>query len=183
MLEGTTCYGVATRGTRLPHSVGSALQLTVSEPVRINGCPVTKGDFHDSASDISLIYEQLDNGVKQIRAVFTIPARASENLFSNITEERPEHMAYVEWFSPLTRAPDSKTGMFNVTRSLIDGGRLCSVMDVRRVIRSVHLSPRYGGPVPRAWTYDVVLEECKSFTVNSHSDRHMFQMFEETVPS
>jgi len=73
--------------------------------------------------------------------------------------------------------------MYSVSRSLAEGGRLCSVVDVRRVVRSAHLSPRSAGPVPREWTSDNVLELCKAFWLNSHSDRHMFQLFEDTVPS
>ena len=117
----------------------------------------------------------------QVRVIFTVPDKASEKLFRDIpTEDRPRYLAYVEWFSPFSRQPHSDHGMYPVSRSYAHGSpddRLCSVVDIRRLVRSAHLLPRFGSVAPREWNSANVLETSPSFWFNTFSDLDMYQHF------
>ncbi|THV04071.1 hypothetical protein K435DRAFT_650090 [Dendrothele bispora CBS 962.96] len=118
-----------------------------------------------------------DMCVGQVRIVFTVPNKYYNSLFEGIpAKDQPKHLAYVEWFTPFT-TPDENNGLYKVSRCNVDGGRLSSVVDVRRLVRSVHLLPRFGRIADRSWTSSTVLESCQSFYVNSDSDRHIYQLF------
>ncbi|KAJ3963468.1 hypothetical protein EV361DRAFT_767010, partial [Lentinula raphanica] len=60
-------------------------------------------------------------------------------------------LAYVEWFSPFQPSPDSNHRLFKVSHCEVEGGRLASIVDVRRLLRSVHLFPRFGRVADRTW--------------------------------
>ena len=97
------------------------------------------------------------------------------SVFSRLpVEERPRHLAYVEWFSPFAQRPDPESRQFSVSRSYDGPDRLCSIVDVRRIVRSVHLVPRCRGPIPPEWASNNVLELCRSFWVNDLSDRNLY---------
>ncbi|KAJ3775118.1 hypothetical protein FB446DRAFT_638542 [Lentinula raphanica] len=118
-----------------------------------------------------------DTRVAQVRIVFTLTDKASEHLFQGIpTQDRPHVLAYIEWFTPFT-AQDPNHGLYKVSRSTVEGGRLASIIDIQRILRSVHLLPRFGPVANRDWTSSSVLEDCTSFLVNSDSDRDIYQFF------
>lgn len=111
--------------------------------------------------------------VGQVRIVFTLPQATIDSLFPpNIRP--PVHLAYVEWFSRFTSMPEDNCKMYRVKRVLKDGGRLASVVPVSFIQRSVHLFPRWGGPVPADWTSSNVLDESPSFLVNCFKDPHTY---------
>ncbi|KAJ3797788.1 hypothetical protein GGU11DRAFT_666105, partial [Lentinula aff. detonsa] len=53
-------------------------------------------------------------------------------------------------------APDVNHGLFKVSRCNVDGGRLASVVDINRIIRSVHLIPKFGQIANREWDTSTV---------------------------
>ncbi|KAJ3996010.1 hypothetical protein F5050DRAFT_1799862 [Lentinula boryana] len=118
-----------------------------------------------------------DTRVAQVRIVFTLPPKAADMLFCDVpTQDRPCFLAYIEWFTPFLER-DANHGLHKVSRSNVEGGRLASVVDIVRFLRSVHLLPRFGPVANREWRSSSVLDDCPSFLVNSDSDRHMYQFF------
>ena len=109
----------------------------------------------------------------QLRAVFSIPLRAQQDIFTDL--EIPQHLAYVEWFTRFPNTPHSHHGMYRVSRSFKDGIREAAIIPVNDIFRSVMLFPRFGPIAPRDWTSDNVLEECKDFYVNPYVDEHMYR--------
>ncbi|KAJ3826355.1 hypothetical protein F5880DRAFT_1631241 [Lentinula raphanica] len=102
---------------------------------------------------------------------------APTSLLEGVSEEkRPCHLAYVEWFSPFPANSDSNHRLYKVSHCEVEGGRLASIVDVRRLIRSVHLFPRFGCIADRTWKSSTVLDDCQTFFVNTDSDRHMYQL-------
>ncbi|THU96676.1 hypothetical protein K435DRAFT_663997 [Dendrothele bispora CBS 962.96] len=119
-----------------------------------------------------------DTCVAQVRLVFTVLQKSADYLFEGIPlKDKPHYLAYVEWFSPFGTQPDENCGLYKVSRCNVEGGRLASVVDVRRLVRSVHLLPRFGRIANRDWTSSTVLDQCPSFFTNFYSDRHIYQLF------
>ncbi|KAF9032528.1 hypothetical protein BDZ89DRAFT_1100996 [Hymenopellis radicata] len=114
--------------------------------------------------------------IAQVRLVFTLTPGMMKRVFNGIPRsDWPTHMAYVCWFTAFG-CPDPDSSLYSVSRCETDGGYIASVVDVRLIERSVHLFPRFGRVAPRAWTSSNVLEKCKSFYLNSYSDRHMYKL-------
>ncbi|KAI0703890.1 hypothetical protein C8T65DRAFT_810535 [Cerioporus squamosus] len=114
--------------------------------------------------------------VAQVRLVFKIPERGMRDLFPHLpSSQRPNHLAYVEWFTPFDDAGVNH-GLYKVKRSLRGRARLASIIPVEQLERSCHLFPEYGAVAPREWTSDNVLDKCPAFFVNSFSDRHMYKI-------
>ncbi|KIJ05946.1 hypothetical protein PAXINDRAFT_103573 [Paxillus involutus ATCC 200175] len=125
-----------------------------------------------------------DTGIKgyrvgQVRVVFSISAQARDLMFghstTNISAVVPQHLAYVEWFTPFSPTPERNHAMYKVTRSIVDGERMASIVPVANIRRSVHLIPKFGATAPREWTSSNVLERCKTFFVNPFTDRHAYR--------
>ncbi|KDQ49252.1 hypothetical protein JAAARDRAFT_201038 [Jaapia argillacea MUCL 33604] len=107
--------------------------------------------------------------VAQVRAVFRLPPKVSQAMFpSHITP--PEHLAYVEWFTPFKSTPEPNHRMYQISRSVKDGKRVSAVVAVEDIQSSVHLYPLFGPVLCRAWSSDDVLEECTRFYVNCFKD-------------
>jgi hypothetical protein len=86
----------------------------------------------------------------------------------------PEHLAYVEWFTPFRAEPEPNSKMYKVTRALQGNSRLASIVPVSRIGQSLHLIPLPGGTIPRDWSSDTVLDHCQTFLVNSFTDRRTY---------
>ncbi|EPQ50619.1 hypothetical protein GLOTRDRAFT_50393 [Gloeophyllum trabeum ATCC 11539] len=112
--------------------------------------------------------------IAQVRLVFSVPPRGVATLFKRCP---PEHLAYVEWFSPFSSRPDRKSGMYKVTRSIQNGERLASIIPVSQIERSIHLFPKWGPVAPREWSSSTVLDLAPAFFVNPFLDRHTFVTF------
>jgi hypothetical protein len=110
--------------------------------------------------------------VGQVRVVFSLPKRTKNLLPDNV--QWPEHLAYVEWFTKFSAAPEAHHKMYKISRSFIHGDRLVSIVPVTNISRSVHLFPKFGSKVPREWTSCNVLDICPTFFVNSFSDKPMY---------
>ncbi|GJE98156.1 hypothetical protein PsYK624_143780 [Phanerochaete sordida] len=110
--------------------------------------------------------------IAQVRAIFSIPKRRLRTLFPN--HEPPQHLAYIEWFSPFGARPEPNHGMYKVTRSMRNGKRETAVIPLTDIRRSVHLHPAFGPIVPRDWSSSNVLDKCPKFFVSNFMDRHAY---------
>ncbi|KAJ3735343.1 hypothetical protein DFJ43DRAFT_1037221 [Lentinula guzmanii] len=116
--------------------------------------------------------------VARVRLVFTLPDKITNKLFADVSpDSQPLYLAYVEWFTPFSPSPDPNHRLHKISHCEVDGGRLASVVDIHRLVRSVHLFPKFGHIANCNWTSSSVLDECKTFFVNLDSDRHMYQLF------
>ncbi|KAI0819417.1 hypothetical protein BC628DRAFT_1514052 [Trametes gibbosa] len=114
--------------------------------------------------------------VAQVSVVFKIPDSAMSVLFPNHAVARPEHLAYVEWFTSFPSTPHPDHGLYKISRSLRRGDRIASIVPVQNIARSCQLFPDFGAAVPRTWASSTVLEDCTSSFVNSFADRNTYKM-------
>lgn len=82
-------------------------------------------------------------------------------------------LAYVEWFTPFG-AKDSLTDMYTVTRSSRNHHVYAEIIYADRIVRNVHLVPKFGKWRDNSWTADNVAEQCNTFFVNPYIDTHWF---------
>ncbi|KAG1789961.1 uncharacterized protein HD556DRAFT_1433520 [Suillus plorans] len=110
--------------------------------------------------------------VAQVQVVFSLLAKAKIAMFRNLNV--PDHLAYVEWFTPFANRPQANHGMYKVLRAFRDGERQASIVPVRNIRRSIHLMPKFGPVAPREWTTSNVLDRCSTFFVNTFTDRDAY---------
>ncbi|KAI0039140.1 hypothetical protein FA95DRAFT_1504590 [Auriscalpium vulgare] len=113
--------------------------------------------------------------IAQVRVVFTLAAKAHAAAFPT-NYNGPQHLAYIEWFTPFPAAAEPDHLMYKVLRSYRTGTRhrAFAVIPVDNIRRSVHLFPAFGAVAPRHWTSANVLERCDRFYVSSFLDRHNY---------
>jgi hypothetical protein len=114
--------------------------------------------------------------IAQVRVVFQIPSKVLPKVFPSSTTN-PSHLAYVEWFSPLSATPDNHSSMYKISRLVHHGRRRAAIIPVERIMCSVHLLPRFGPATPHDWKSFSVLDQCNTFYVNPFSDRHNYLLF------
>jgi hypothetical protein len=112
----------------------------------------------------------------QVRAIFEIPSRVTQNVFLSPNTMLPKHLAYVEWFSPIPVTPGSNHGLYRVNRLMHHGRRRATIIPVNTILHSVHLFPIFGPLIPQEWNMFSVLELCNNFYVNPFSDRDNYLM-------
>ncbi|KAI9435278.1 hypothetical protein H4582DRAFT_2112374 [Lactarius indigo] len=118
--------------------------------------------------------------VGRIRVVFSIPQKYLSRLFDPRVSV-PLHLAYVQWYSPLT-VLDPNNGMFKIRpQKDLEGNWICSIVPVGNIRRSVHLLPKFGPVVPAEWTSSSVLDHCDTFFVNNRTDRQIFHTLHNSV--
>ena len=116
--------------------------------------------------------------IAQVRVVFQIPSRVVDMVFPLLDNPPPNHLAYVEWFSPIPPRPDPKHLMYRLSRLVRNGRRSVSIISVDSIICSVHLLPRFGGlSTPPEWNHFTVLEQCQSFYINPFTDMYRYLTF------
>ncbi|KAG1810188.1 uncharacterized protein HD556DRAFT_1428325 [Suillus plorans] len=103
--------------------------------------------------------------VGQVRVIFALPPKSLPLLLPP-TVQVPKHLAYIEWFTPFSSAPDRRHGLYEL-----------SIVPLANIVRSVHLIPSFGAVVPQEWTSDTVLDDCNDFWLNSYLDRYTFCIF------
>ncbi|KAJ7588269.1 hypothetical protein C8J56DRAFT_1004496 [Mycena floridula] len=118
--------------------------------------------------------------IGQVRVMFSIPKKALPVLFHPGTRP-PQHLAYIEWFSPFPERPGAHHLLYKVSRSrAAGGGHLSSIVPVANIHRSAHLLPKFGPVAPVEWTSSSpaaatltssnVLDLCPTFYVNPFVD-------------
>ncbi|KAF8259154.1 hypothetical protein EI94DRAFT_1774000 [Lactarius quietus] len=107
--------------------------------------------------------------IAQVRVVFQIPNKVIPNVFPSSDTTIPSHLAYVEWFSPLSSTPDENSLLYRVSRLIHRGHRRSAIIPVERIMCSVHL-------LPHRKSFSV-LDKCNTFYVNLFSDRHNYLLF------
>ncbi|PPQ97936.1 hypothetical protein CVT26_002941 [Gymnopilus dilepis] len=111
--------------------------------------------------------------VGQVRCIFTLPQVAIDRWFSGKFSHK--HLAYVEWFTPFSKASvDRNSMLFKVSRLKLRGERRASIIPVSLIYSSIHLFPKFGPQAPTSWTSSNVLDTASSFYVNAFSDRFIY---------
>ena len=101
--------------------------------------------------------------------MFSLPQNSLSTFFPNGTQT-PRYLAYVDWLSRFPSSSHPDHGLYAV-HALERTWQTSSIIPVANIKRSVHLFPSFGRRVPRNWTSNTVLDDCKKFFVNSQSDR------------
>ena len=114
--------------------------------------------------------------MSHIRIVFSLPMFSLSTLFLD-GARIPQHLAYVEWYSPLPGDPEQNHLLYKVLPEREpDGSRTCSIIPLANIRRSVHLFPKFGPFAPQEWTSYNVLDLCNTFYLNDFTDRHMYRI-------
>ncbi|KAH9000965.1 hypothetical protein EDB86DRAFT_2801599, partial [Lactarius hatsudake] len=130
--------------------------------------------FRDSETSRTLIVTGYHIG--RVRIVFSLPERSLPTLFP-IGNEVPKHLVYVEWYTSFTENPEPGSHLFKIL-PMKDrgGGRVCSIIPLANIRRSVHLIPKFGVVAPQEWTSSTVLDSANVFFVNSFTDGHLYRI-------
>lgn len=102
--------------------------------------------------------------VAQVRLLFNLPAHLRTPAPGRAL---PEHLAYIEWFTPF-RAAHPHSQLRSVSRSSQDRSAAAEIIPVSDIVSSCHLLPRFGTHYRAGWSTDTVLEECPSFFLNPY---------------
>jgi hypothetical protein len=108
-----------------------------------------------------------------VKVIFSLPPEVVARLFGP-NEPPPPYLAYVEWFTPFEKNPQSNHMLYRVKRMLHDNQHAASIISLDSIRRSVHLIPAFGSISPREWSSSNVLDECSVFFVNAFADRHSY---------
>ena len=133
--------------------------------------------FHinEDLSDITDCYS--GDQIAQVRVVFKIPDNVIDIVFPSVDVTPPNHLAYVEWFTPLPATRDPVNHMYKVSRMFQNSERHTSIIPVETILCSVHLFPRLSSNTPHDWDSSSVLEHCQSFYVNPFCSRNSYLRF------
>ncbi|KAF8266478.1 hypothetical protein EI94DRAFT_1849530 [Lactarius quietus] len=79
--------------------------------------------------------------IAQVQVVFEIPNKSIREVFpsSDIALMPPEHLAYVEWFSPIPINPGPHHLLYKVHRLVHHGRRRASIIPVKSILRSCYV--------------------------------------------
>ncbi|KAJ3562007.1 hypothetical protein NP233_g9840 [Leucocoprinus birnbaumii] len=108
--------------------------------------------------------------VARVRCIFSLPESAVDLWFPNGWSHT--HLAYVEWYTPFSQSRlDPNSRLYQVAPLVKNGEAQVSVVPISLIIQSVHLLPKFGPVAPADWKPSSVLDEAKTFYVNSFTDR------------
>ncbi|TFK64486.1 hypothetical protein BDN72DRAFT_774499, partial [Pluteus cervinus] len=116
--------------------------------------------------------------VVRIHVIFAIPPSLRPYLFSPDVEENvPKHLVYVSWYSAFAKNSEANHLLYKVEAMRDEqGGHICSIIPLSKIVRSVHLFPKFGPSAPAEWTSSRVLDQCSTFYVNCFTDRHLYRV-------
>ncbi|KAH9013364.1 hypothetical protein EDB85DRAFT_2076599 [Lactarius pseudohatsudake] len=114
--------------------------------------------------------------IGRVRVIFSIPEK-SQTLFP-MGKVIPNYLVYVEWYTGFTQDADTDSCLFKISpmKDRVGGGRICSIIPVANIRRSVHLIPKFGAVAPQEWTSNTVLDLANIFFVNSFTDNHLYRI-------
>ncbi|KAF8262183.1 hypothetical protein EI94DRAFT_1773259 [Lactarius quietus] len=133
--------------------------------------------------DTALINEGTggDTGVNGYRigricVIFRLPEKSIPTLFG-MEHNIPKHLVYVEWYTAFTPNPDPDNLLYKISPKMDrDSGRMCSIIPLANIRRSVHLFPKFGAVAPQEWKSNTVLDMANVFYVNSFTDSHLYRI-------
>jgi hypothetical protein len=112
-----------------------------------------------------------------IHIVFSLPEHFLSTMFLD-KAEIPQHLVYVEWYSPLLDNPEPNHLLHKVsTQKEPDGTHICSIIPLANICCSVHLFPKFSPFAPQDWTSSNVLDLCNTFFVNDFTDRQTYVLY------
>ena len=123
---------------------------------------------HRSSASLTDLYSGLQ--IARVRVVFHLPKKTVHQVCPSLDTSPKTHLAYVEWFSPLTGTPGTPHLMHRVSRLMKNGECRMGIIRVDWILRSIHLLPSFGPVVPREWNSFTVLDQCQVFYVNPFTD-------------
>lgn len=113
--------------------------------------------------------------VGRVRFVFGVPASAKGWFGESFYNSLPQHLAYVEWFTPFSSTrPNCNHQMYKISPLKADGHPVASVIHVEMIRQSAHLIPVFGAVAPAHWKSSNILDEAAEFLVNPFSDRFQY---------
>ncbi|KAN0140650.1 hypothetical protein V8E53_001477 [Lactarius tabidus] len=113
--------------------------------------------------------------IGHVHIVFSLPKRSLQSLFRMGADGVPKHLVYVEWYTAFTQDPDPNSLLYKISPMRDrDGGRVCSIIPLANIRRSVHLIPKFGAVAPQEWRSSTVLDMANVFYVNSFTDNHLY---------
>jgi hypothetical protein len=115
--------------------------------------------------------------IAQVHVVFQIPKKVISTVFLSLTVSLPEHLAYVNWFSYVSRTHNSNHGMYGVSHLMQNGQWQASVIPVDSIFSSVHLISRFGQNSLQESNSFTVPENCHNFYVDPFSDVDSYLRF------
>jgi hypothetical protein len=114
--------------------------------------------------------------IGRVRVVFSLPEKSLQTLFP-VGTVVPKHLVYVEWYTGFTKDPQPDSQLFKIS-PMVDqhGGRVCSIIPLANIRRSVQLIPKFGAVAPQEWSSSTVLDLATIFFVNSFTDNHLYRI-------
>ncbi|KAH9010418.1 hypothetical protein EDB84DRAFT_1590846 [Lactarius hengduanensis] len=118
-----------------------------------HGCPQAVPSQFDTAlindgtgGDVGVIGHRIG----RVRVIFSLPEK-SQTLFP-MGKAIPNHLVYVEWYTGFTQDADTDSFLFKISpmKDRVGSGRICSIIPVANIRRSVHLIPKFGAVAPQA---------------------------------
>lgn len=112
--------------------------------------------------------------VARVRCIFGLPNAALAEWFPQGL--RHKHLAYVEWYTPFSKAPyDPKSRLFRIKR-FYDSNKVqkASIIPIEHIQQSIHLFPKFGPVAPVQWTSATVLDKAEVFYVNPFTNRFAY---------
>ncbi|KAF8258517.1 hypothetical protein EI94DRAFT_1774184 [Lactarius quietus] len=176
------CYVVRTNS---PHLTTAQVECSLWDTVDSIHAYPHRSDALDrtipARFDTAIINEGTggDTGVNgyhigHIRVVFRLPEKSLRTLF-RIEDNTPKHLVYVKWYMAFSQNLDPDNLLFKITpQRNRDGGRMCSIIPLANIQRSVHLIPKFGPVAPQEWKSSTVLDLANVFFVNSFTDSHLY---------
>jgi hypothetical protein len=114
--------------------------------------------------------------VGRVRVIFTLPEEVQ-----SITGARPaprnwpkEPLVYIEWYSKLEKAANSRNGMMYLIKKDNDKvqGTILRLSNIRQ---SCMLFPTFPSSVPAHWKTDNILDSASSFYINNWLSKYSYQ--------